>query len=74
MKTKDLRQKTAAELEKLIQEKKERLGNLNFDLAGGKVKNIKEIRESKKDIAKILTLMKEAEGKTSGVQKQAAAA
>jgi large subunit ribosomal protein L29 len=64
MKTKELRQKTAAELEKIVQEKREKLGSLSFDLAGGKVKNVKEIRESRKDIAKILTLMKENEGKT----------
>jgi len=70
MKTKELRQKTAAELEKIIQEKREKLGSLNFDLAGGKVKNVKEIRESRKDIARILTLIKENEGKTEGAKNQ----
>ena len=64
MKTKELRQKNTDELEKLLQEKKEKLGNLNFDLAGGKVKNIKEIRATKKDIAKILTLAVENKRKT----------
>lgn len=61
MKTKEIRQKTALELQKLLDEKKGKLGNLNFDLVGGRVKNIKEIRETKKDIAKILTILKEGE-------------
>lgn len=65
MKTSELRQKTDTELKKLLQEKKEKLGNLNFALAGGKVKNIREIHQTKKDIAKILTLMNE---KTSDVE------
>jgi large subunit ribosomal protein L29 len=59
MKTSELRQKKESELEKILQEKKENLGNLIFDLAGGKVKNIKQIRETKKDIAKIMTLQSE---------------
>jgi len=59
MKISELRQKTDAELEKLLRERKEKLGNLNFALAGGKVKNIREIHQTKKDIAKILTLMNE---------------
>lgn len=63
MKTSELRQKNTAELEKILAEKKEKLGNLNFDLAGGKVKNIKEIRETKKDVAKIMTLMEEDRAK-----------
>ncbi len=60
MKTSELRQKNASDLERLLQEKKEALCNLNFDLAGGKVKNIKDIRAAKKDIARLLTLLNEA--------------
>jgi ribosomal protein L29 len=37
---------------------RERLANLKFDLAAGKVKNIREIRAIKKTIARILTLLK----------------
>jgi large subunit ribosomal protein L29 len=61
MKTKEIRQKNTSELQKLLQEKKGKLGSLNFDLVGGKVKNIKEMRETRKDIAKILTILKEGE-------------
>jgi len=58
MKASELRQKPKEELQKLLSEKGERLRNLMFDLASGKVKNVREIREIKKDIAKILTLQK----------------
>ena len=46
------------DLQRLLQEKRERLRQLRFDLAGGKVKNVREIRETKKDIARILTFLK----------------
>ncbi len=57
MKTQELRQKSSGELHKLLQAKRERLRQLKFDLASGKVKNVREIRQIKKDIAKILTLL-----------------
>ena len=59
MKASELRQKPKEELQKLLSEKGERLRNLMFDLASGKVKNVREIREIKKDIAKILTIINE---------------
>lgn len=37
--------------------KRNRLLNLRFDLAGGRVKNIRELRGTRKDIARILTLL-----------------
>jgi ribosomal protein L29 len=58
MKIRDLRQKSKEELSKLLSEKKNRLLNLRFDLSGGRAKNIKEVREAKKDIARIFTLLK----------------
>lgn len=59
MKISELRQKTKDELQKLIRDDRERLRSLSFDLASGKVKNVREMRELKKDIARILTLLKE---------------
>lgn len=59
MKTEELRKKTKEELEKLLAEKREKRAKLRFDLKTGKVKNIREIREIKKDIARILTILKE---------------
>lgn len=57
MKTAELRQKSAEELKKTLQASREKLRQLNFDLASGKVKNMREIRKTKKDIARILTLL-----------------
>ncbi len=59
MKIAELKQKSMEELKKFEQEKRERLRVLRFDLAAGKVKNVKEIRAIKKDIARILTLLKQ---------------
>ena len=60
MKASELRQKTELELVKLYQDNLVKMAELKFDLAGGKVKNIKEIRSIKLDLARILTLQKEA--------------
>jgi len=46
------------ELNQILLEKREKLRALRFDLAAGKVKNVREIREIKKDIARILTLLR----------------
>lgn len=59
MKTSELRQKSQTELKKLLQDNRERLRQFRFDLASGKVKNVREIRMIKKDIARIFTLLKE---------------
>jgi len=58
MKISELRQRSKEELQKILQESCERLQTLRFDLASGKVKNVREIRKIKKDIARILTLLK----------------
>lgn len=57
MKIKELRQKSNDELKKNLGENRELLRSLRFDLAAGKVKNIRQLRTVKKDIAKILTLL-----------------
>ncbi|MFY9458070.1 MAG: 50S ribosomal protein L29 [Candidatus Spechtbacterales bacterium] len=58
MKIREVRQKSKEELTKMLSQNRNRLLSLRFDLAGGRVKNVKEIREVKKDIARILTLIK----------------
>jgi len=58
MKTQDLRKKKKEELENLLTELKNKLAKLKFDLSLGKLKNVREIRETKKDIARILTILK----------------
>ena len=57
MKITEFRQKSKSELQKILIDKYERLRQLRFDLAAGKVKNIREIHQIKKDIARILTLL-----------------
>ncbi len=59
MKAKDLRKKSDNELEKMLEEKRKRLYQLRSDLVAGKVKNVREIRMVKKDIARILTILNE---------------
>ncbi len=57
MEANELRTKSAQELGDLVQSLKTRLQSLGFDLHAGKVKNIREIREVKKDIARVLTVL-----------------
>lgn len=57
MKIGELKQKSKKELEELLKELREKHRSLRFDLAAGKVKNVREIRAIKKDIARILTLL-----------------
>jgi len=52
----ELRQKSKLELQRILSDKREKLRQLYFDLVAGKVKNVREIRMIKKDIAGILTL------------------
>lgn len=59
MKISELRQKPKTELDKMFLELSEKIGKLSFDLVSGKVKNVREIREIRKDIARIMTIMNE---------------
>jgi len=59
MKAKELREKKIEELEKILKEKREKLKNLKLDLIQGKLKNVREIRETKRYIARILTILRE---------------
>ena len=59
MKIIELKQKNKEELQGMVAEDRERLRVLRFDLAAGKVKNVREIRKIRKDIARILTLLRD---------------
>jgi large subunit ribosomal protein L29 len=63
MKTIELKQKTEKELNENLLHLKDGLRELRFNLVGGKVKNINEIHRTKRDIARILTLLKQYEHK-----------
>ena len=60
MKNKEIEQiknKPIVELQKNLADYRETLRKLKFDLSQGKVKNIKQIKETKKMIARILTII-----------------
>ena len=57
MKMQDFKNKTEAELKTLLAEKHEALRVFRFGMSGGKIKNIKEGMNAKKDIARIMTEM-----------------
>lgn len=54
---KDISNKTAADLAKLVASKREELRAFRFGGAGAKTKNVKEGRNIRKDIARILTAL-----------------
>ncbi len=54
----EYKNKPATELKKDLAAQREKLLSLNFDLAAGKVKNIQSIKETRKLIARLLTLIK----------------
>lgn len=63
MKITELKQKNKDELQRMLAEERERLRVLRFDLAGGKIKNVREIRKIRKDIARILTVLRQGFGR-----------
>lgn len=56
MTMKELKNKTSGELSSLIQELRLKVQGFRFAAAGGKGKNVKELREAKKTIARASTL------------------
>ena len=61
MTTKELREKTVAELEAKVVELKEELFTLRFQLAVNQLENPMRIPAVKKDIARIKTILRERE-------------
>lgn len=58
---KELHVKTALELKTALKEAKEELFSLRLQKTQKKLKNLRSIFEKRKDIAKILTILKEKE-------------
>jgi ribosomal protein L29 len=54
---KELKNKSAGELESIVRESNEKLRALRFDLAAGKVKNVNELHHTKKKIARAKTFL-----------------
>lgn len=62
MKIKDISNKTAADLTRLVAEKREALRAFRFGSAGAKSKNVKEGMSLRKDIARIMTVLNTKKG------------
>ncbi len=62
MKAEKLRDMTAQELNEKMVELKSELFNLRFQLVGGQLENPMKIRNVKRDIARVKTVMKQKEG------------
>ena len=61
MKTTEIRELSAAELDTKLADLKEELFNLRFQMATGQCENPMKIRDGKKSIARIKTIQRERE-------------
>ncbi|MFS0644911.1 50S ribosomal protein L29 [Siminovitchia sp. 179-K 8D1 HS] len=61
MKANEIRELTTAEIEQNIKSLKEELFNLRFQLATGQLENTARIREVRKGIARMKTIIRERE-------------
>lgn len=59
MEPKELRAKNMSELEHMLYETREKSRKLYFDLAAGRVKDVKEASSLRRDIARLKTILKE---------------
>jgi len=63
MNIKDLKNKKESELHKLLAEFRDKIRDLRFHDAGKQLNNVRMIRETRKTIARILTLLNRQESK-----------
>jgi large subunit ribosomal protein L29 len=63
MNAKELRKKDTSELQESIMELKKKLSDIRFTVSGGGLKNTNEIKNIKKEIARMLTIIKETNTK-----------
>jgi len=61
MKAKEIRELTTAEIEQNVKEMKEELFNLRFQLATGQLENTARIKDVKRSIARLKTVVRERE-------------
>jgi len=59
VRTRELRELSDADLEKRLLERREELFNLRFQYATGALENTARLRQTKREIARILTLQNE---------------
>ncbi|PIU77819.1 MAG: 50S ribosomal protein L29 [Candidatus Moranbacteria bacterium CG_4_10_14_3_um_filter_44_15] len=58
MDIKELAKRDRKELERNLAESRNKLAKMRFDISAKQIKNHREIRKVKKDIARILTILK----------------
>jgi large subunit ribosomal protein L29 len=61
---KELKLKSAKELNKILISSREKLGELKFKVSQNQLKNIREIRTAKKKVAKLITLINQKRTET----------
>lgn len=59
MKIEEIREKNENELKKNLVELRNKRAKLRFDISSKQTKNHREIRKAKKDVARILTVLKQ---------------
>jgi large subunit ribosomal protein L29 len=59
MKAAELRKKDIKELEKSVHDLKKKLSDIRFKFSANQLKNVKEISNAKKEIARMLTIINE---------------
>lgn len=59
----ELKQKLEVDLQKMLIEKRSKLFDLRINLNEGQIKSTSDIKKSRKDIARILTILKSKYGK-----------
>lgn len=57
MKIREIRQKSIQELQKLLEESRANLVDFRFRVHSGRVKNVHELRSTRRTIARVLTLL-----------------
>jgi len=62
MTIKELKSKTESELHELLAENRWKLKDLRFKNANGQLKDVREMRETKQNIARILTVLNATKG------------
>lgn len=63
MRAEELRELSDTELEEKLEEFKTDLFNLRFELATGQLDNYKQLRNTRRDIARVMTVQRERQAK-----------
>jgi len=65
MKAEELKGKSADEMKKMLLDKRKEQFNLRFQLSGGQLENTAQMRTLRRDIARIKTMMNQAQSKAA---------